>query len=207
MSRQYFFNPAAYQKRNLPRLILLGLFSISIDLILAWNLYVLNQTVIIDTQALAYGRIGIWFLLLLNTILFKGVGVYSYLQQKKERTQGTVTVLENCALHVDKVKRYSRLQVRLRLGTLLNKEKEYYEVEDRYKILEIAGVKKDRFGNLQITGKIEMQLINEFLESNPELDFDSSQKVIHTKHSIPAYYENMDELFLHLQSMIMNSKQ
>ncbi len=204
MNRQYSFDPSAYRKRNLPWLSVVWVISLLLDVIIVWTLITLKQSAANNSQALVYGSIALIFLLFMNTLLIKGVGIYIYFQRKKERTQGTVTILENSVSHIEKVTRYSRLQVRLRLGILFNNEKEFYDIQDRYHILEIEGVKKDSFGNLHITGKIEMQLINEFLDNSPDLDWDSSQKVILSKHTIPAFYENMDELYIQMKAISKN---
>lgn len=201
MNRHFSFDPVAFQKRNLPWLTILLIISCAVDVILVWQLRSLEQVVLTEPQGFVYGRIGLWFLLLLNTLLLKTTGIYWYFHRKSERKLGTVTLLNDSAFHIDRVTRYTRLQVRLRLGTCPDKEKQFYAVEDRYQILSVDEVNQDRSGDLHIKGVIEMQLINEFFDCIPDLDWDISQKVLLTKHTIPAYYTNMDELFSLIQTL------
>ena len=190
MKITYPFDITVYDLRNRGWLLACWLISQLLDVILCLQLFSFDSR----SEADHYARIGLLFLLIMNLILLKGVSLYLFFTRRKTRKNGYIQFQEEAILHINRVDHLSRLQVILRLAHVEDPRKKQYHVFDRYLIKQVKRLSKDRHGNLVIEGVIEQSLINEFLEISSEFDWQGPTTQIITRHTIPAYYENMAEI-------------
>lgn len=119
---------------------------------------------------------------------------------------GRLRFAQNKLIHVDRVDSQSRLQVLLRIGHVDDRQKQHYQITDQYLIQKITNLYRDKRGNLHIEGVIEQQLINEFLEISAEFDNVEPTTQILRQHTIPAYYEDMEEVEARIQAWMQRSE-
>lgn len=193
----YEFDAAAYRRIRLPWLLLVLLLSLAVDgiLISIWQTGV-------SPNAKVYWDIGFSFLCFINLLFVKGVTLYKYLHVKKLRSRSYVRLEKKQVVHYLLRARMSHWQVEAAKETKFASDgKEEYISADNIFIRQVKNIKRRPNGSILIEGTIESESINEGWE---EYSSEYGKAFIKTikRHTIPAYYEGMDEIFHALKKLM-----
>lgn len=150
---------------------------------------------------LFYWNVGFAFLCIINLLFVKGVTLYKYLQVKKLRTRSYVRLEKNEVVHYLLNSILSHRQVEAAKDTrfFANGKQEYISADTFY-IRHVKNIRRKQDGSIVIDGIIERESLNDGWE---EYSFEYGKAFIKTiaRHTIPAYYDDMDEIFQALSSL------
>lgn len=192
----YQFDAAAYRRIRLPWLLLVLFLSFAVDGILIgiWQTGV-------NPEAKYYWDIGFAFLCFINLVFVKGVALYHYWHTKKMRLRSYVRLEKETVVHYLLRTRMSHWQVETAKETSFAADgKAEYLFADTFFIRQVKNIKRRSNGSIVIEGTIESESLNEGWE---EYSSDGNAFKRTTKwHTIPTYYQGMDEIFNALERMI-----
>lgn len=192
----YKFVAAAYRRIRLPWLLVVLFLSLAVDTILIciWRTGV-------SPHAKFYWDIAFAFLCFINLLFVKGLSLYKYLNVKKMRSQSYVRLEKDAVVHYLLRTRMSHWQVEAAKETRLALDgKAEYISADTVFIRHAKNLKRRSNGSIVIEGTIESESLNEGWEECSSEDGKAFKKMI-KQHTIPAYYEEMDEIFQALERL------
>lgn len=193
----YEFVAAAYRRIRLPWLLLVLFLSLAVDGILIW----IWQTGV-SPNAKFYWDVGFAFLCFINLLFVKGVMLYKYWQIKKMRLRSYVRLEKDAVVHYLLRERMSHWQVETaKETTFASHGKEEYVSADTVFIRHVKNLQRRPNGSIVVEGTIERESLNEGWE-----EYSSEEGIVFKKmikrHTIPAYYEGMDEIFNALEMLM-----
>ncbi len=192
----YEFDAAAYKRIRLPWLLSVLFLSLVVDGIL----YCIWQEGV-SPNAQFYWDIGFAFLCLVNLLFVKCVALNKYLRVKKLRTRSCVRLEQNLVVHYIFLSSMSHTQIERVKETRFNSGgKTEYICADTFYIRDVTTLKQRANGSIQIEGTIDCESLREGWE---EYSSDFGKPFVRTmrRHTIPAYYEGMDDIFRALNAL------
>lgn len=193
----YQFDAAGYRRLRLPWLLLVLFLSLAVDGILIgiWQTGV-------SPAAKYYWDLGFAFLLFINLVFVKGVALYHYWHTKKMRLRSYVRLENDAVVHYLLRTRMSHWQVETAKETSFAADgKAEYLFADTVFIRQVKTIKRRPNGSILIEGAIESESLNEGWEEYSPEEGKVFKKMI-KRHTIPAYYQGMDEILQALERLI-----
>jgi hypothetical protein len=190
MNTSLAFDPAAYRRIRLPRLLLLLFLSLIMDgiVICFWQTGV-------SPNAKFYWDIGFAFLCIVNLLFVKGVALHQYLHIKKLRARSYVRLEKDKVIHYLLRSRMSHWQVEGAKETKFPADgKEEYISAYTFYIRHVKNLSRRPNGSILIEGTIDSESFNEGWEEYSS-EYGKVFKKTIKRHTIPAYYEGMDMIF------------
>lgn len=202
MTRVFKFDKAAYRRVQMPGVCLVIILSILIDLALLWIMTLGKPPMITaEPENIHTWQAVMLFFIMINTLVFTAGSIYYYFSRKRNYQNGYIKIDQQAGIeHCLEKSRMTRNEVKRLLGYGVDEDKQFYEIEEIYFLVDIQQVTKNRFGSLLVTGKINLEVLDEQIAL--EMGTNGQGKFRHTRHSIPAYYEEMIEIQKILETAI-----
>lgn len=190
------FDAAVYRRIRMPWLLLVLFLSLVVDGILIWT-----WKTGVSLEAKFYWDVGFAFLCFINLVFVKGVALYIYWHSKKMRLRSYVRLEKDAVVHYLLRTRMSHWQVETAKETSFAADgKAEYISADTVSIRQVKIIKRRSNGSIVIEGSIESESLNEGWEEY-SADYGKAFKKMIKRHTIPAYYQGMDEIFQTLRML------
>lgn len=203
MNTKFLFRADVYRKLFIPLVLISFIFSIVIDLILCWNMFVDIPESVLTHRVPEY----MWilpqsFLIVINTLILPVYCLYRYLKIKKLRIESYVEIknCEICHFVLEDIMSQGMVKTSLEGKWLSDETKEFYLTYSSYHIISVERLKKRKNGGIDIEGTIKITFHSDYLKEE-DINNCDIEKVV-SKHRIPAYYENMDMIYSSLTKLI-----
>ena len=187
------FDPAAYRRLRLPWLLLSLVPSLLLDGLLL-RLFLAGP---MDSglETWAVWREAFAFLALINQALLKGFPIRRYFYIKSLRQKSWVTTGEGKVVHCVVTSFMSRGRLAMAIETTLPRDgKQEYATFEIFTVLRQDDLKRTRNGSLRITGLVEEEFVNEYMQAEYGQAEAGYRRGSRQKHTVPGYYLGMDEI-------------